>query len=67
MIRPCKDVPIFMEELDERAFLFFRQAGTDDDGAVWELIINWYPLGLLGRLEGDTAMRFGHARHTELS
>ena len=26
---PCKDVPILMDELDERAFLFWIQVGTD--------------------------------------
>ena len=26
---PCKDVPILTDELDERAFLFWIQIGTD--------------------------------------
>ena len=26
---PCKDVPVLMDELDERAFLFWIQIGTD--------------------------------------
>ena len=26
---PCKDVPILTDELDERAFLFWIQVGTD--------------------------------------
>jgi hypothetical protein len=27
---PCKYIPIFLQELDERAFLFDVEAGTDD-------------------------------------
>ena len=28
---PCKDVPVLTDELDERAFLFWIQVGTDDE------------------------------------
>ena len=28
---PCEDVPILMDELDERAFLFGIQIGTDSE------------------------------------
>ena len=28
---PCKNVPVLMDELDERAFLFRIQVGTDDE------------------------------------
>ena len=30
--RPCKDVPILTEKLDELAFLFAAQAGSDNHG-----------------------------------
>ena len=28
---PCKDVPVLTDKLDERAFLFWIQVGTDDE------------------------------------
>ena len=28
---PCKDVSVLTDELDERAFLFWIQVGTDDE------------------------------------
>src|SRR3954468_3836820 len=49
--RPCKDIPILTEEVGELAFLFIIQAGTNGDGALWELIINLNLLCLLSRLE----------------
>jgi hypothetical protein len=32
---PCEHVPIVLQELDERAFLFFIEAGTDDRGLAF--------------------------------
>src|SRR3954470_5014059 len=40
LCRPCKDILILTEEVGELAFLFIIQAGTNGDGALWELIIN---------------------------
>ena len=51
LIRPCKDVPILTEEVDELAFLFVLQPGTDNDGVVRERLIDVDLLGLFGGLE----------------
>ena len=64
--RPCKDVPILTEEVDELAFLFVGQAGTDNDSPVGDLVIDLDLLRLLGGLEGDTTKRVGHSRHIDL-
>src|SRR3954471_16238403 len=37
---PCKYIPILMEEVGELSFLFVIHAGTNSDGALWELIID---------------------------
>ena len=42
---PCKDVPVLMDELDERAFLFGIQVGTDSE--------------LLGRIAGHEVNKLG--------
>ena len=34
LIRPCEDVPILTEEVDELASLFLLQPGTKDDGVI---------------------------------
>jgi hypothetical protein len=31
---PCEYVPVILQELNERAFLFVIKAGTDDGGLV---------------------------------
>ena len=45
---PCKDIPILTDELDERAFLFGIQIGTDSE--------------LLGRIAGHEVNKLGLSR-----
>lgn len=49
---PSKDVPIFMEELDERAFLLGRKVDRDLSSLGWVLWVDRDLLGVPGRLEG---------------
>ena len=49
---PCKDVPILTDELDERAFLFGIQVGTDSE--------------LLGRIAGHEVNKLGLSCRLEL-
>ena len=49
---PCKNVPILMDELDERAFLFGIQVGTDSE--------------LLGRIAGHEVNKLGLSCRFEL-
>ena len=58
--RPGEDVPILTEEVDERAFLCFIQAGTDTNGALWVSRIKHDILGFFCRLEGRSAKRVAH-------
>ena len=56
LIGPGKDVSVLTEELDERAFLFLVQPGTDDDGALRVGFVNADLPGLLGGLERHTQL-----------
>ena len=49
---PCKNVPILTDEIDERAFLFRVQVGTDSE--------------LLGRIAGHEVNKLGLSRRFEL-
>ena len=49
---PCKNVAILTDELDERAFLFRVQVGTDSE--------------LLGRIAGHEVNKLGLSRRFEL-
>ena len=49
---PCKNVPILTDELDERAFLFGIQVGTDSE--------------LLGRIAGHEVNKLGLSCRFEL-
>ena len=49
--RPCKDVPILTEEIDELAFLFAVKVCTYDSVPLRVLRIQGYLLCLLCRLE----------------
>src|SRR4051812_6865614 len=61
--RPCEDVPILTEQIDERAFLFVVQAGADGDalgGVSW---VERDLAGLLGRLERHVPSRLHTSWH----
>ena len=64
--RPCKDVPILTEEINELAFLFAIEVCTDDSVPLRVLWVQWYLLCLPGRLEGSFGSRllgiWGHVR-----
>ena len=49
--RPCEDVPILTEEIDELSFLFAVKVCTYDGIPLWVLQIQGYLLCLFGRLE----------------
>ena len=49
--RPCKDVPVLMEELDELAFLFAAEAGSDQHELSGARGIQSNLLVVLGSLE----------------
>ena len=49
--RPCKDVPILTEEIDELAFLFAVKACAYDSVSLWVLWVQGYLLGFFGQLE----------------
>ena len=49
--RPCKDVPILMEEINELAFLFAVKVRTYDSVPLRVLRVQGYLLGFLRRLE----------------
>ena len=55
--RPCEDVPILTEEIDELAFLFAVEVCTYDGVPLWVLRIQGYLLCLFGRLEGALGLR----------
>ena len=67
LIWPCKDILILTEKLDERAFLFAVQPGTNDDGALRVGLINADFLGLLGGLKRRARLRVGQGWASELS
>ena len=49
--RPCEDVLILTEEIDELAFLFAIEVCTYDGVPLWVLWVQGYLLCLFGRLE----------------
>jgi hypothetical protein len=49
--RPCKDVPVLTEEIDELAFLFAVKASSYDSEPLRVLRVQGYLLGFFGRLE----------------
>ena len=49
--RPCKDVPILTEEIDELAFLFAVKVCTYDSVPLWVLRVQGYLLCFFGRLD----------------
>src|SRR3954471_9877393 len=69
---PGKDVPILMEELDERAFLFGIQVRPNGGGLGGIAYHKFHRLGLDGGLEcwsgvGNLFLRRGHLRGIDLA
>ena len=60
---PCEDVPILTEEVDELAFLFAVQAGSDDDAFAWLGGVQRDLLCVLGRLERHVTGWLHSIRH----
>ena len=55
--RPCKDVPILTEQINELAFLFAIEVGPHDSVPLRVLWVQGYLLGFFGRLEGARGLR----------
>jgi hypothetical protein len=55
--RPCEDVPILTEKIDELAFLFTVEVGPYDSEPLWVLRVQGNLLGFFGRLEGALGLR----------
>ena len=67
LIGPCKYILILTEKVDELAFLFVVQPGTNDGGVLRVRLVDLDLLGFLGRLKRRALLRVAHTRHAELS
>ena len=45
--RPCEDIPVLMEKLDELTFLFLVEAGTNDGLLFWVVFCELDFLGVI--------------------
>ena len=55
---PCEDIMIVAQEVDELAFLFGRELGTDSHRFGWVGGVNTHRLGFLELAEGCRGGRF---------
>jgi hypothetical protein len=55
---PCEHIPIILQELDERAFLFVVEAGTDDCNLVFIIESQIDPFSFFSWLHRDRSRSF---------